>query len=277
MADWKKEWTKFSQDAIENMKKYSDKTYDEREWMTYVYDVNGKYELGEVTYGGLSRIEVSPQKKAVQDRIQNGFTENQRKWTIHGHPLKDGKIYTGRQYFSSTDICREFIKSRDSDEKVVQFLVYPHKQKHSKSGKEVIHNRVRVLVFPNRSILSKAMKMSNPHVNPMEITVESGQNHQVKKPDGSMSLENKSKVNWFSFQEALGKLGYMGIVDIEGPKQGSVVYMSEGKKLASNLGGFALIGLVAMSLFKLNKGSKSKGMDAESVEVIDDLAHYMKY
>ena len=125
--------------------------------------------------------------------------------------------------------------------------------------------------------MSKAMKMSNPHVNPMEITVESGQNHQVKKPDGSMSLENKSKVNWFSFQEALGKLGYMGIVDIEGPKQGSVVYMSEGKKLASNLGGFALIGLVAMSLFKLNKGSKSKGMDAESVEVIDDLAHYMKY
>jgi hypothetical protein len=277
MADWKKEWSKFSQDAIENMKKYSDKTYDEREWMTYVYDVGNKYELGEVTYGGLSRIEVSPQKKAIQDKIQNGFTEKQRKWTIHGHPLKDGKIYTGRQYFSSTDICREFIKSRDGDERVVQFLVYPHKQENSTSGKEVIHNRVRVLVFPNREILTKAMKMSNPHVNAMGISVESGQNHQVKKPDGSMSLENKSKVNWFSFQEALGKLGYMGIVDIEGPKQGSVVYMSEGKRMASNLGGFALIGIIAMSLLKLNKSKKTDGVKAESVEVIDDLAHYMKY
>jgi len=277
MADWKKEWSKFSQDAIENMKKYSDKTYDEREWMTYVYDVGNKYELGEVTYGGLSRIEVSPQKKAIQDKIQNGFTEKQRKWTIHGHPLKDGKIYTGRQYFSSKNICREFIKSRDGDERVVQFLVYPHKQENSTSGKEVIHNRVRVLVFPNREILTKAMKMSNPHVNAMGISVESGQNHQVKKPDGSMSLENKSKVNWFSFQEALGKLGYMGIVDIEGPKQGSVVYMSEGKRMASNLGGFALIGIIAMSLLKLNKSKKTDGVKAESVEVIDDLAHYMKY
>ena len=32
-----------------------------------------------------------------------------------------------------------------------------------------------------------------------------------------------------------------------------------------------------MSLLKLNKSKKTDGVKAESVEVIDDLAHYMKY
>ena len=275
MVAWKKEWAKFTPEAIEQMKTYSDKTYDEREWMTYVYDTGNKYELGEVTYGGLSRIEVSPKKKAIQDKMKNGFTEEQRKWTIHGHPLKDGKIYTGRQYFSSTDICREFVKSRDSDEKIVQFLVYPHKQKDSHSGKEVVHNRVRVLIFPDKNTIVKAMKMSNPHVNPMEISVESGQNHQVKKPDGSVSLENKSKVNWFSFQESLGKLGYMGIVDIEGPKKGAKIFNSENKIRAGNFGGIALMGLIIYGLIKMNNKNESKG--AENIQVVDDLAMYMQY
>ncbi|MBP98481.1 hypothetical protein CMK18_21230, partial [Candidatus Poribacteria bacterium] len=35
------------------------------------------------------------------------------------------------------------------------------------------------------------------------------------------SLKNEAGVDWFAFQEALGKLGYMGIIDIEGPKNGA--------------------------------------------------------
>ena len=34
------------------------------------------------------------------------------------------------------------------------------------------------------------------------------------------SLKNDAGVDWFKFQEALGKLGYMGIIDIEGPQGG---------------------------------------------------------
>ena len=41
---WQKEWQKFTTSSIENMKTYSDKTHEEREWMSYVYDVNGKYD-----------------------------------------------------------------------------------------------------------------------------------------------------------------------------------------------------------------------------------------
>tara|TARA_R110000851_G_scaffold10854_3_gene38604 strand:- start:1297 stop:2127 length:831 start_codon:yes stop_codon:yes gene_type:complete len=275
VSPWQKEWKKFTPSSIENMKAYSDKTHEEREWMTYVYDVNNKYELGEVSYGGLSRIEVSPKKKAVQDRLKSGLMEKDRKWTIHGHPLKDGKIYTGRQYFSSTDICREFVKSRDNNEYISQFLVFPHKQKHSRTNKEVFHNRVRVLVFPNKEIITRAMKASNPHVNPMTISVNSGQNHQVDKPDGSISLENESKVNWFAFQEALGKLGYMGIVDIEGPSKGAKVFNSEAKIRAGNLSGVLVIGVLLLGLVNINK--KSKGHSAENIQVIDDLSMYMKY
>ena len=271
MGLWKQEWEKFSPKAIQKMKTYSDKTHEEREWMCYVYDVNGVYELGSVSYGGESRIEVSPTKKSAQDKITNGLNESQRKWTIHGHPLKDGKIYTGRQYFSSTDICREFVKSRDNNQYIAQFLVYPHKQSDSESGKEVFHNRVRILVFPNRETIIKAMNISNPGVDANAITVESGQNNQVKQPDGSVTLNNQSGVNWFAFQEALGNLGCMGIVDLEGPNRGSTYFNSEGRIVAGNLGGFALIGLIIWGMVKITKG---KAFNSENIQVIDDLAAY---
>ena len=271
MSLWKQEWSKFSEDAIQNMKTHSDKTHDHREWMCYVYDVNGTYELGAVSYGGESRIEVSPQKKAVQDKITNGLDEKDRKWTIHGHPLKDGKIYTGRQYFSSTDICREYVRSRDRDEFVSQFLVYPHKQIDTTTKKEVFHNRVRTLVFPNRETIVKAMKQANPHVDPMAITVQSGQNNQVKQEDGSVTLQNDSRVDWFKFQEALGTMGCMGIVDLEGPNGGSQYFNSEGRIIAGNLGGIALIiGL----LWGMNRITKGKGFKAENIQIVDDLAAY---
>jgi len=67
MSQWQAEWNKFSADAIRDMKKYSDKTHEEREWMCYVYERDGQYFLGNVTYGDESRIEVNPQAKAHED------------------------------------------------------------------------------------------------------------------------------------------------------------------------------------------------------------------
>lgn len=221
---WRQEWDRFSQDAIKQMKEYSDQTHLHREWMSYVYDVNGTYELGEPSYGDESRIEVDPHAKSKEDGKKNGYQESQRKWTIHGHPLKDGKIYTGRQYFSSTDILGEFMKSRDNDKKVVQFVVYPHQQESN--GKKVIHNRCRVLVFPDRATLWKAMKMTHPEMTEeqfMGINESNGYNKNAV--DGS--LKNEAGVDWFAFQESLGELGYMGIIDIEGPSGGTPVEAAE--------------------------------------------------
>tara|TARA_R110002020_G_scaffold157312_3_gene340019 strand:- start:9685 stop:10512 length:828 start_codon:yes stop_codon:yes gene_type:complete len=272
MKPWQEEWTKFSEDAIEAMKSYSDETNEHKEWMTYVYDVDGTYELGGVSYGGQSRIEVSPQEKASQDKLLKNLNVADRKWTIHGHPLKDGKIYTGRQYFSSTDICREFVKSRDNNEYIVQFLVYPHKQMDNRTGQEVFHNRVRILVFPNKDIIMKAMKASNPQVNAESLTVESGQNSQVKQPDGSVKLQNESGVDWFAFQEALGRMGYMGIVDLEGGANGSRYFNSEGRIMIGNLGGVLGILGIIWALSQINKNPIQKS--AEHISIVDDLRTY---
>jgi hypothetical protein len=112
------------------------------------------------------------------------------------------------------------VKARDSDEKVVQYVVYPHQQEQN--GQKVIHNRVRILIFPNRSTIVKAMKMSHPKMTDEQIMAISEKNGYNKNAvDGS--LKNEAGVDWFAFQEALGKLGYMGIIDIEGPKGGTQV------------------------------------------------------
>ena len=271
MALWKKEWDKFTDEAIGVMKTQSDKTNEEREWMSYVYDTDNGYELGTVSYGVLSRIEVNPETKERQDQAKHGFKNGQKKWTIHGHPLKDGKIYTGRQYFSSTDICREFVKSRDNDEFVSQFLVYPHKQKDTLTNEEVFHNRVRILVFPNRETVIRAMQMSNPSVDVNSITVESGQNRNVEMSDGSSRLKNDAGVDWFAFQEALGKLGCMGIVDLEGPQQGSKMFQSENTLKAFNFGTVLVILGLAYAIKKANTGFN---FDAEGIEIVDDLSEY---
>ena len=259
---WKQEWDKFSDDAILEMKKYSDQTHLHREWMSYVYEVNGRYELGEPSYGDESRIEVNPTEKAKEDGKKNGFDESQRKWTIHGHPLKDGKIYTGRQYFSSTDILGEFLNSRDNNEYVVQYVVYPHQQEGS--GQKVIHNRVRILVFPNRDVLWKAMKMSHPEMTEeqfMGISEENGYNKNAA--DGS--LKNEAGVDWFEFQEALGKMGYMGIIDIEGPAGGMKVdaadtMFKQSQGVSTN---WALLGLLAIGFAALMKARGSSVFGVE--------------
>lgn len=259
---WKQEWDKFSDDAILEMKKYSDQTHLHREWMSYVYEVDGRYELGEPSYGDESRIEVNPSEKAKEDGKKNGFNESQRKWTIHGHPLKDGKIYTGRQYFSSTDILGEFLNSRDNNEYVVQYVVYPHQQ--DKNGQKVIHNRVRILVFPNREVLWKAMKMSHPEMTEeqfMAISTENGYNKNAA--DGS--LKNEAGVDWFEFQEALGKMGYMGIMDIEGPAGGMQVdaadtMFKQSQGISTN---WAMIGLLVIGFAALMKARGSSVFGVE--------------
>jgi hypothetical protein len=266
MEQWQQEWNKFSPQAVEDMKKYSDNTNEQREWMCYVYDVNGVYELGEPSYGGLSRIEVSPEKKSAEDKAKNGYEEMQRMWTIHGHPLKDGKIYTGRQYFSSTDICREYVRCRDNDERVVQFLVYPHSQVDTSTNRNVMHNRCRILIFPNRETIVRAMQDSNPQADANLISVENSTNQTVKLDDGSTTLKNEMDVDWFKFQEALGRMGFMGIIDIEGPSSGARAFESETLWDSKNLLGVGLMltigGLVLSRIF----GMKKSLMGAEVIE-----------
>ena len=220
---WKTEFAKFTDASIEEMKRHSDDTHLEREWMTYIYeedygimisngtmpmlyrDESGEqkifdtqaaaekfqkennipgqittvYHLGEVSYGEESRIEVNPATKEMQDAALKQVNPKNRKWTIHGHPLKDGKIYTGRQYFSSTDILQEFLNARDTNNKVVQFIVYPHQQKDTNTGKKAIHNRVRILIFPDAATVKQAMQEANPNVNVDGISLENGFNKNV--------------------------------------------------------------------------------------------------
>lgn len=249
---WRQEWDKFSQDAIKEMKEYSDQTHLHREWMCYVYDVNGNYELGEPSYGDESRIEVNPNAKEKEDGKKNGFKASQRKWTIHGHPLKDGKIYTGRQYFSSTDILGEFMRSRDNDTYVVQYVVYPHQQESK--GKKVIHNRCRILVFPNREVLWKAMKMTHPEMTEKQfMSINESNGYNKNAVDGS--LKNEAGVDWFAFQESLGKLGYMGIMDIEGPEGGISVEAADTMHMKNESVGtnWAVIGLSILGLAAIIK------------------------
>ena len=75
---WKQEWDKFSDDAILEMKKYSDQTHLHREWMSYVYEKDGRYHLGKPSYGDESRIEVNPTEKTKEDG-QKGLSEGERK------------------------------------------------------------------------------------------------------------------------------------------------------------------------------------------------------
>jgi len=212
------EFKKFSSDALERMKSYSDDTHKSHEWMSYVYDVNGTYELGEPSYGGESKITIDPEVKMAEDNSKHGFPQDQRMWTIHGHPLKDGDIYNGRQFFSSTDIIEEFIQCRDNDTYIVQFLVHPHQQVDKATGETVIHNRVRTLVFPGRDVVVAAMKKSNPHVDPYSITVDNGTNRNA-----GGDLVNDAGVAWFaldgapSFQKTMEDMGYVSVVDLEGP------------------------------------------------------------
>ena len=210
--DWLREWQRFTPQAIEEIKSHNDDTHLEREWMSYVYEKNGRYYIGKPSMGDESAISVIPAEKSAVDAATKGLRPAQKRWTIHGHPLKDGKIYNGRQYFSSVDLIDEFLEVRDSGKnggrsRIVQFVVYPHEQQEG--GEKVLHNRVRILVFPDEKTIVTAMKQSNPSIDPYAITRDNAMN----KSDANGTTMNDMNIDWFRFQEALGKMGYMGIMD----------------------------------------------------------------
>jgi len=93
------------------------------------------------------------------------------------------------------------------------------------------------------------------------ISVDNGFNSNAA--DGS--LKNEAGVDWFAFQEALGKSGNMGIIDIEGKKSGSKkaesklnIFGSEGMRSSSNLVnnfmGVALVGSLVYFLLFSDEG-----------------------
>jgi hypothetical protein len=193
--------------------------------------------------------------------------------------LKDGKIYTGRQYFSSTDILQEFIKARDTNEKVVQYVVYPHQQEGNND--KVIHNRVRILVFPNREVLIKAIQMSHPEMTNEQIMAISEENGYNKNAvDGS--LKNDAGVDWFAFQEALGKMGYMGIIDIEGPTGGTKVdaadtmFMQTEFKKSSIPMIFLGLGVVAVMKYYLTGSIMNSEFTQEGFDADFETRHFWK-
>ena len=54
-------------------------------------------------------------------------------------------------------------------------------------------------------------------------------------------------MNWFAFQDTLGEMGYMGIMDLEVPAQGSREFKSE-KMWGKNL---SAVGIIAIALASL--------------------------
>ena len=108
------------------------------------------------------------------------------------------------------------------------------------------------------------MKESNPSVDPSKITRENGMNKATEKG----TALNNAGIDWFAFQEALGKQGYMGIVDIEGPQTGSESFKSETIMDGKNLLGIGLMltigGLVISRMFTMRRS-------IFGAEVIDDF------
>jgi hypothetical protein len=98
------------------------------------------------------------------------------------------------------------------------------------------------------------MKMAHPEMTDEQIMAINEKNGYNKNAvDGS--LKNEAGVDWFAFQEALGKLGYMGIIDIEGPSTNSVKVDAADTMFVQNAesGGYTwlTVGLVALSLAAL--------------------------
>lgn len=195
-SPWEREFWKLPDKEILKIKRINDKYYMGNEWLAYIYeDEKGRYTLGSLSGGGESQIVVSPDEHLAKDtekgKCVDGVCEREDiAATIHAHPLKDGKFYPGRSYYSHTDIASDYIRALKG-ERVVHFLVFPQPRIDG------YHNNVRVLVLEPKAV-RKAMKAANP----------------TKDPD-AVTMENPKDYDWFKFQDEMGKLGYMGIVDIE--------------------------------------------------------------
>ena len=192
---WVYEFNKLPDKEILKIKRINDKYYMGNEWLAYIYDGSGKYILGSLSGGGESQIGVDPDDHLSRDtqkgKCEDGVCEKEDiVATIHAHPLKDGKFYNARSYYSSTDIIKDYRKALQG-ERAVHFLVFPVPRIDG------YHNNIRVLVLDPK-VVRGAMKRSNPGLDP-----------------DAVSEANKRDYNWFKFQDEMGRLGYMGVVDIE--------------------------------------------------------------
>ena len=235
--------SRFEKAALMEIKKRNDKEGGRREWLANVYEVDGKYSLGEPTYGNYSGILVSPSGVLTKDinvcKLNGGAVADtktksygagetscdkrpqQLVATVHMHPIRTFAEEARRQHFSGVDIASEFVKSRDEDKEIVLFLTYPNLHMTQRS------NRVKAIIFPGKDVVMKAMQESNPGVNPAEVTVE-----------------NRDKVDWIKFQSALQDMGYIEEVEIEGatgaPPSTSLDIIGGMILLAVGIGGFLL-------------------------------------
>ena len=123
------------------------------------------------------------------------------------------------------------------------------------------------------------MRRASPNADPMAITKQSGQNQSVPDGNGGTTLENEAGVDWFQFQEELGKVGCMGIIDLEGPSHGAESFKAEGDLLTRRnivtvvaLAGIAAV-VTGVVRFNAQISEKlKKNRDAKAVETIDDYS-----
>jgi len=152
----------------------------------------------------------------------------------------------------------------------VQYIVFPHQQIDDNTGKRVMHNRVRILVFPNSATVVAAMQQASPGCDPYAINRESGQNKNVPDGSGGSTLANDAGADWFAFQEALGQMGYMGIVDLEGPAMGAEEYHADGilSPRLVNVAGLTAVAAVVWGVIRYNRQIR-QALSSESVETVD--------
>ena len=76
-------------------------------------------------------------------------------------------------------------------------------------------------------------------------------------------------IDWFAFQEALGDMGYMGIMDLEGPAAGARPFRSESMFVKK----FGMLSVIALGIAGFAYLNKTQGFGAE-VEVVDGLGEW---
>jgi len=91
MQPWLQEWNKFDESAIDEIKSHNDDSHLEREWMSYVYEKNGKYFIGRASKGEESKIEIIPaEKTAVDNELEKPNLKQGE-----SIPIKYANLYSG--------------------------------------------------------------------------------------------------------------------------------------------------------------------------------------
>jgi len=208
--------SRFSKEALAEIMHRDNENGGKKEWLANVYDIDGKYTLGQPETGTYDNILVSPSGIMTRDINvckmspgSNGECDEMPKKlvsTIHMHPIAVNDVggRNIRQMFSGDDIASEFVASRDEDVEKILFLTYPDRKFTQRS------NRLKVIVFPNKDVSVKAMQMSNPQLDPFKVEV-GDQQGQPTTPGGI----GRKQVDWMKYQTALKELGYIEDIDIE--------------------------------------------------------------